>query len=447
MRPEVGAMAMIVRMPNAAEQALQEQFRAVAPGGVLATDRNDAFKRFAAAGLPHRRIESWHYTDLRTLLREAPPPASAPDAGTIAAARERLQAHAVPGAVRIVVVDGCFCPELSDIAALGPRVRVTPVLEALSTRELDADLVTAQALGVEESMLALNAAFLQGGVMVEIEPGTTLETPIEMVSVLSGRVPAATYERSYLQLGAHASATVVERHEALGAVRSLANAVLVVAVGDGGSFEHLARIDGLGAEAVHLGTTLVRLGADARFNGTTLIATAGITRRQAYLEFAGPHSKAHFYGVSLLDGHCHADTTLIVTHTAPHCESRELYKHILDDESTGIYQGKVVVAPGAQKTDGKMLSKAIFLGEGASMYNKPELEIFADDVVCGHGATAGSLDDDQLFYLRARGIPLREAQALLLEAFASEAIEAVSVDAVRDEMRGRVGQWLRQHGK
>ncbi len=209
----------------------------------------------------------------------------------------------------------------------------------------------------------------------------------------------------------------------------------------------MARIDGLGTQALHLGMTLVRLGADTRFEGTTLIATPGVTRRQAYLEFAGPHSTAHFNGVSLLDGRCHADTTIIVTHTAPHCESRELYKHILDDQSTGIYQGKVVVAPGAQKTDGKMLSKAIFLGEDANMYNKPELEIFADDVVCGHGATVGSLDDDQLFYLRARGIPLREAQALLLEAFAAEAIETVQVDTVRDEMSERIGQWLRQHGR
>ncbi len=440
-------MPMIAKTLNGAEQALEEQFRAMSPVGALATGRGDAFKRFAAAGLPHRRIESWHYTDLRTILREAPPPAARPDAGTIAAARERLNGHAVPGAARIVVVDGCFCPELSDIAILGPHVRVSPVLEALATQDLDADLVTAQALGVAESMVALNAAFLQGGVMVDVEPGTTVEAPIEIVSLLSSKGPAATYERSYLRLGAHASATVIERHVALREARSLANAVLVVSVGDGASFEHIARIDGIGAEAVHLGTTLIRLGADAKFNGTTLIATAGITRRQAYLEFAGPHSTAHFYGVSLLDGRCHADTTLIVTHTAPHCESRELYKHILDGEATGIYQGKVVVAPGAQKTDGKMLSKAIFLGEGASMYNKPELEIFADDVVCGHGATAGSLDDDQLFYLRARGIPLREAQALLLEAFASEAIDAVSVDAMKNEMGDRVGQWLRQHGK
>lgn len=443
-------MGVSLKVPSSAEQALGDQFRTVAAqhgrDGSSAR-REAAFSRFAAAGLPNRHIESWHYTDLRSLLREALPPASTPDPAVVAEARERLKAHALPGSVRVVVLDGFFNPELSDLSGLGPHVRVTPVIDALVAEALDADLAAAQKLGAEESILALNAAFLQGGVMIAVEPGVKVEPVIELVSVLSGRVPAATYQRSYVRLGDHASATVVERHAALGEARSSANAVLVVSVGDGASFDHLARIDGLGAQALHLGLTLVRLGADARFDGTTLIATPGITRRQAYLEFAGPHSTAHFNGVSLLDGRCHADTTIIVTHTAPHCESRELYKHILDEESTGIYQGKVVVAPGAQKTDGKMLSKAIFLGEAATMYNKPELEIFADDVVCGHGATVGSLDEDQLFYLRARGIPLREAQALLLEAFAAEAIAAVQVDVVRHEMGERIGQWLRQHGR
>ncbi len=443
-------MGVNVTTPNTAEQTLRDQFRSLASiilDDASAQRREAAFSHFAAAGLPNRHLESWHYTDLRAILREALPPAPVPDAAVVAEARERLKAHALPGAVRLVVLDGVFSPDLSDPSDLGPHVRVVPVLEALSSDGLNADLASAQKLGADESILALNAAFLQGGVLIDVEPGFKVEPVIEIVSLHSARIPAATYERSYVRLGEHSSATVVERHAALGEARVSSNAVLVVSVGDGASFDHLARIDGLGAQALHLGMTLVRLGADARFDGTTLIATPGVTRRQAYLEFAGPHSAAHFNGVSLLDGRCHADTTIIVTHTAPHCESRELYKHILDDEATGIYQGKVVVAAGAQKTDGKMLSKAIFLGDAATMYNKPELEIFADDVVCGHGATVGSLDDDQLFYLRARGIPLREAQALLLEAFASEAIAAVQVEAVRDEMSERIGQWLRQHGR
>lgn len=437
----------MIRREHDAERMLGEQFRAFRPADASAPRREEAFTLFSEAGLPTRRIESWHYTDLRGLVREALPPAPEPDAATVEAARERLKAHAVPGAARVVVLDGTYRPELSDLSALPAGVTVTSVLDALSVGELDPGLAAAQKLGQVESMLALNAAFLQGGAMIVVAPGTSAEAPVEVVMLLSGRVPAATYDRSYLQVGDGASVTVIERHASLGEAKSLAATVLVATVGDGATLEHLARIDGLGPQALHLGTMLVRIGADAKLESTTLVATGGVTRRQSYIEFVGERSSSHLNGVSLLDGKSHADTTLIVTHTAPHCESRELYKHILDGEATGIYQGRVVVAPGAQKTDGKMLSKCIFLGDGANMYNKPELEIFADDVVCGHGATVGALDDDQLFYLRARGIPLREAQALLLEAFASEAIETVSVASVKDEMIGRVGEWLRQHGR
>ena len=440
-------MAPMIRRDHDAERALGEQFRAFRPADSSAARREEAFTLFAEAGLPSRRIESWHYTDLRGLVRDALPPAPEPDAATVAEARERLAAHALPGAVRVVVLDGTFRPELSDLAGLPAGVTVRPVLEALAEGELDGDLAAAQKLGAPESILALNAAFLQGGAVVTVAPGTAVEEPVEIVALLSGRAPAATYDRSYVKLGAGASLRLVERHAALGEAKSLAASVVVAAIGDGARLSHMARIDGLGPQALHLGTALVRIGADAGFESTTLVATGGVTRRQAYVEFVGEHSTAHLYGVSLLDGKSHADTTLIVTHTAPHCESRELFKHILDDEATGIYQGRVVVAPGAQKTDGKMLSKCIFLGDGANMYNKPELEIFADDVVCGHGATVGALDEDQLFYLRARGIPLREAQAMLLEAFADEAVEAVSIEAVKDEMTARVGQWLRQHGR
>ena len=439
-------MPPMIRREHDAERMLGEQFRA-RPADAWASRRDEAFTLFTEAGLPGRRIESWHYTDLRGLVREALPPAPEPDAATIAEARERLTAHAVPDAARVVVLDGTFRPELSDLSPLPAGVTVTSVLDALAVRR-------------SRSGPRCGAEARRG----RVDPGAQRRLPagrcddrgrgrhegrgaVEIVLLLSGRAPAATYDRSYLKLGAGATVKLIERHAALGEAKSLAVTALVVTVGDGARFEHLARIDGLGPQALHLGTTLVRLGANARFEATTLVATGGVTRRQAYLEFVGENSAAHLYGVSLLDGRSHADTTLIVTHTAPHCESREFYKHILDGEATGIYQGRVVVAPGAQKTDGKMLSKCIFLGEGATMYNKPELEIFADDVVCGHGATVGALDDDQLFYLRARGIPLREAQALLLEAFASEAIETVSVSAVKDEMNDRVGQWLRQHGR
>ena len=145
----------------------------------------------------------------------------------------------------------------------------------------------------------------------------------------------------------------------------------------------------------------------------------------------------------MLNGRQHADATLLVDHVVPHCESRELFKTVLDDDSTGVFQGKIVVRPEAQKTDGKMMSAALLLSDGATMNNKPELEIFADDVVCGHGATCGALDDDLLFYIMSRGLPKHEAEQLLIQAFLGEAIETVENESVHDALVGIVEGWLR----
>ena len=433
-------MNAIVAFPTPAEKMLGDQFRALE-----ATDpaRQDAYGAFSAAGLPHRRIEAWHYTDLRSLMRDVLPPAPPPDAATVARARAYLASLSDAVAMRIVLLDGHLMSDLSAGAGHPAGVSVRSALDAGSPSDA---LAAAASLGQAESVVSLNAAFLQGGATIVVAAGTRHAAPIEILSLVSGRAPSAVYSRSSVEVGRNASVSIVERHAALEPVRSQGNHVLVMALADDAEVRHAARIDGLGAEALHIGSMLVRVGAQANFTSTTLIATRGTTRRQAYLDFAGPHAKAHFNGASLLDGRAHADTTLVVTHTAPHCESRELYKHVLDGEATGVYQGKVVVRPGAQKTDGKMLSKAVFLAEGATMHNKPELEIFADDVVCGHGATVGALDEDQLFYLRARGIPRAEAEAMLLEAFAEEALDELADEGLHDELAGRIAQWLRQRG-
>ncbi|HEX4767120.1 MAG TPA: Fe-S cluster assembly protein SufD [Lichenihabitans sp.] len=435
-------MNAVVAFPTPAEKTLGDQFRA---RGATDAGRQSAYAAFSAAGLPHRRIEAWHYTDLRSLLREVLPPAPPPEAAVIAEAKRLVATLPRAEGGRVVLIDGVPWPRLSELDSLAAGVSARPILEAISQNDDTAGLVAAESLGAVESVVSLNAALLQGGVLIDVAAGA-VSAPIEVLCIASGTTPAAIYARHYVRLGEGAKASIVERHAALQPTRSQANHVLVMALADGAELQHAAGIDGLGEEALHIGSMLVRLGARANFTSTTLIATRGITRRQAYLDFAGPHARAHFNGASLLDGRAHADTTLVVTHTAPHCESRELYKHVLDAEATGVYQGKVIVRPGAQKTDGKMLSKAVFLGDGATMHNKPELEIFADDVVCGHGATVGALDEDQLFYLRARGIPRAEAEAMLLEAFAEEALDELADEALREEFAGRIAQWLRQRG-
>ena len=436
--------ADITLMRTPAETRLGEQFAArKTAGDALAARRQEAFGRFSAAGLPHRRIEAWHYTDLRGLMREALPPAGPPEPAAVAAARTYLEAADAPVGARLVMLDGDYRPDLSRLDVLAPGVSVRATTDVLAEGpSLVGDLLAAENLGTGEAILALNAAFMQGGVVLSVAEGVQPGPPIELLCLATASERQAVTTRSLVQLAPSSSLTLLERHVALGQADQQGNHVVVFAVGDGAAVDHVADIQGFSPASLHLGSVLARVGASARFASFTLVTAPGVTRRQSLLEFVGEHSSANFRGVSLLDGRCHADTTLVVTHTAPHCESREYYKTILDGESTGIYQGKVVVAPGAQKTDGKMLSKAIFLAEGASMYNKPELEIFADDVVCGHGATVGYLDDDQLFYLRSRGIPLRQAQSILLNAFAADAIEGVATEAVRDALTRSVEQWM-----
>lgn len=433
-------VAEITTLRTPAETKLGEQFRA-SPG---AAERGAAFETFVAKGLPHRRIEAWHYTDLRSLLRDPFPPAPAPSTALIADVRAKLGAAAT---CRIVLVDGLYVNKLSALDDLPLGITVLPVLDEAGLHLGPSDvLASTEALGAGESVLALNTAFLQGGVRIAIARDVTVTIPIEIVSVSSAEAPSALFARSYVEVGPGATATVVERHLCLGAADVQDNHAFVFAVGDGATLHHTCALEGSTASSLHIGTVLARLGAKAHFTSFTLCAARGVVRRQGFLEFVGEGSTARFNGVTLLEGQAHADTTLLVTHSAGHCVSREYYKTILDDQSTGVYQGKVVVAPGAQKTDGKMLSKAIFLADGASMFNKPELEIFADDVVCGHGATVGYLDETQLFYLRARGIPLKEAQSLLLNAFAADAIEAVADEARRVALTGSVEQWLaRRH--
>ena len=201
------------------------------------------------------------------------------------------------------------------------------------------------------------------------------------------------------------------------------------------------------AETVQVLSLLATVGAHARFDSFALICNAGTVRQQHFVRYAGEHTEVGLRGVNLLGGQEHSDVTLVVDHEVPHGTSRELFKSIIGGEGTGVFQGKVIVRQHAQKTDGSMKSNALLLNDGATMFNKPELEIFADDVVCGHGATVAQIDGEQLFYLMARGLPRPQAEALVLQAFAGEAVEFVADEALRDLIMGEVENWLanREH--
>jgi Fe-S cluster assembly protein SufD len=198
------------------------------------------------------------------------------------------------------------------------------------------------------------------------------------------------------------------------------------------------------AHALHVASLLATVGAKARFNTFAFTRNSALVRNQSFIRFAGEHTEAGIRGVSLLKGREHVDTTLLIEHAKGHCQSREQFKTVLDDESHGVFQGKIIVQPHAQKTDAKMLTRALLLSEQAEADNKPELEIFADDVVCGHGATAGALDPGLKFYLMSRGISDAEAEALLIQAFIGETVEEIAHEGIREALMKSAVEWLRE---
>ncbi len=445
--------ADIIPAKTPAEISLARAFhasKAGLPGNTeVAKWREASLKAFNASGLPHRRIEAWHYTDLRTLMRDALPLAMAPSPATIDALRKEFTAAGAPGQ-RLVLVDGFFVPELSAGLPEGLKVRSLASVLTEGRPELIA-LLSSQDLAAQDPIVSLNAAMMQDGVVIEVAPGDVIAEPVNLIHVTASPAPAAHFSRSALMIGAGASLRLAElmhvanRTQAVSAGQD--NACLIVSLDNGATFAHTAMLTGAAPGGARLESVMVRIGASAKFDSFALVAGIGLLRRQIFLRFEGAGSATSLSGVSLLGGREHADTTLLVEHVAPGCMSRETFKYILDQEATGVFQGKIRVAPEAQKTDGKMLCKAMLLSDMAAMNTKPELEIFADDVACGHGATCGGLDFDQLFYLQTRGLPFRQAEALLLEAFAGELVDGIGHEGLINAYRREVSAWLSaRHG-
>ncbi len=436
--------AQIIPSRTAAETALAEAFgasKATLPGTPeVAKLREAAFESFSQAGLPHRRIESWHYTDLRALMREALPIAPAPSADAIAALGKTMAEAGLP-AQRLVLVDGIFAPELSG--ALPEGVKVTSLSAALA--EGRTDIIThlsAEWAGAKDPVIALNAALMQDGVVIEVAPGTKIAEPIHLIYATASATPVARFSRSLMLIGAGASVTLSETSFGAGGRTGQTNNGLVMVIGDEAVVGHTLALTETVPGSVRLESFMVLLGAKANFDSFGLITGGGLVRRQIFMRYEGADAKAALRGVSLLRGREHADTTLFVQHCATGCEGRETFRYILDEEAVGVFQGKIHVAPAAQHTDGKMLCKALLLTDMVVMNSKPELEIFADDVACGHGTTCGGLSDEQIFYLQARGLPYAQAEALLLDAFGGELVDEIPNEALVTAFRAEIAAWL-----
>ncbi len=428
-----------------AELALAQAFasaRAALPGqGELAAMREKAFRRFEETGLPHRRLEEWKYTDLRALMRDAKPLAGPPEAA--AKVRAKAAGARLKGidCRRIVFVDGAFVPELSDLAALEPGLQIGSLGAALAAPDAFLSERLGELAPSGEIAVALNTAFMGDGALVRVGRGVKLARPLHLVFANAGEQPAAMFVRSLVAVEDGAEITLVESHEGPAQREYQVNAALELFVGNGARVDHI-KINEEGARALHVSTLMAQIGRNARFDAFTFNTGGAVVRNQLFVRFAGEGTRSAVRGATLLRGRQHVDTTLVADHVAGGCEGREVFKSVLDERSRAVFQGRIVVRPHAQKTDAKMMTQALLLSEDAEADNKPELEIFADDVQCGHGATSGELDEDLLFYLKARGIPASEAEALLIQAFVGEAVDGIAHEGLREALMEAAVAWL-----
>ncbi len=427
-------MTAIASTGAGAFRARHETLRDTLPGAALpwvAGLRDRAATAFAAQGFPTRRSEAWKYTDLASVAGAA--------FGEPLTRLDRALDLPPTRHPRAVFVDGRFRVDLSTLDTLG--IGAGSLAAALPRLE---GRLGAQARIGEHPMAALNTMLFEDGLLIEVPAGTSAGVlALVHIATESDRAPAF-HPRHLVRLGAGSSLTLLETMSGPSG-RYLHNPVFEIAVAEGARLNH-GRLQQEGAEAVFLSTLYATVAAGGTYDNFTLNAGARLARNEIHLMLAGARAAAHMNGVQLVaDGH-HADTTTALDHAAPDCASRQTYKTVLSGRSRGVFQGRIHVHQVAQKTDGYQMNQALLLSPEAEMDSKPQLEIYADDVKCSHGATVGALDDDLLFFLRSRGIPAAQARAMLVEAFVTEAVEAVEDATIREAALGALGEWWRGQG-
>ncbi|WP_068083176.1 Fe-S cluster assembly protein SufD [Polycladidibacter stylochi] len=417
------------RVLSAAETGFVEAFAAThgKQSDGLSEARRAAMARFEAAGLPHRRIEEYHYTDLKAKLRSA----------IALSARAEVAAPGALGEVetqgRLVFVNGRFDAALSNVEALAGKISVSAWAE-----KAEAPAHDTAAFPRADALVDLNTAFVQGGATITVAGGEKLEKAVEIVHVAKGE--GASFSRIDLVVEAGADVLVLESYQGDSGAY-LRNTLTTLEVGDNAKLTWV-KLQEEAESATHLASASANLGKGAELSQFLFDAGSGLSRSQFAVAFNGEGSNAALRGVSLLKGDSHADITLSVDHKVPECDSREYFKAIVDDKARSVFQGQILVKPDAQKTDGQMMVQSLLLSESAEVNVKPELEIFADDVQCAHGSTTGEIDEDLLFYLRARGIPEKEARKILILAFLGEVIDELDDARIGPLLTSRISNWL-----
>jgi Fe-S cluster assembly protein SufD len=400
----------------------------------LARLRRDALARFAAAGVPTRRDEEWKYTSLAMLDKARFTVLANGTERTLEQAEART--HAIEGldAHFVVFVDGCHAPALSRVGSPPAGATLTPMKQLLASPP---DSLHALLAPVPNATVfaELNTAFMSDGLYLHLARGTVVERPIHVLFIATGAGRAA-HTRNIIVAAAGSSATIIE-HYAGGDAAYFTNALTQVVAAEDAAIEHV-KLQREGARSLHISGIHAAQARASRFVSRSIALGGGLARTDITTSFDAAGCEATLDGLYVLDGRQHIDHHTRIDHAKPNGTSRELYRGVLDGDSRAVFDGKVVVHPGASKSDARQANHNLLLSRGAEVDTKPQLEIYADDVKCTHGATVGQLDAAQLFYLRSRGIDEGAARGLLTHAFAREVIERIPLAPLRE----RLGEWI-----
>lgn len=394
--------------------------------------RKEAMAHFEQIGFPGRRDEEWRFTNIRSVV-ETPFQRAEPSAQV---SFDALRTYAFADyADLLVFVNGHFSPELSKIGTLPSGVKFMSLAQALKT---DADSVepyiSRKGSFEKNPFAALNTAFLTDGAFLLIPKGTVVEKPLHVLNFSTSQDQATvSYPRFLIVAGANSQAKVIESYTGPDGEGYLTNAVTEMIVGENAVLDH-CRIQREGLSAYHLSATQIHIERSAQFATHSIALGGSITRNDVNALLDAEGIEATINGLYMVAGTQHVDNHTLINHAMPNCNSHELYKGVLDGKGSAVFRGKIYVAKDAQKTDSKQSNNALLLSEGAEINSMPQLEIYADDVKCTHGATTGQLDTDAMFYLRSRGIPQDEAKGLLTYAFASDIIDRIPMEPIQEQL-------------
>ena len=406
--------------------------------------RRAAWQWLSEQGFPAPKDEAWKYTRVAPILALPVRPAEAGISRLSAASIERLAGDL--GGPRLVFVNGYFSAELSQLKALPSGVRVSHLATPLQADDGALATLFGHSFRAQpQAFTALNTALAEDGAVIQIPAHTTVEAPIHLVFLAdAGATPLLVQPRLLLLMEAGSRATLVESHVGNPGQCYFSNAVTEVKLGAGAALEHY-QLQNHSRAAFHVGLLSVRQAQGSRLAAHCSALGGLLVRQEVRVLLEGPGAQVALHGLYLARGDQHLDNQTCIEHLAPGCTSRELYKGVIDGGGHGVFDGRIIVRPGAIKTDARQTSKVLLLSDSAQANTQPRLEIFADDVQCAHGAAVGQLDEQAIFYLRSRGIPQAQARALLTYAFASEMLELISLAPLRTQVELLVAAQL--HGE